>query len=390
MTGHLRKRGKKKNQWSIVIELGRDPKTDKRRQKWHSFEGTKTAAEAEKTRILHELQTGIYILSHKVTVAALLDRYVNRLKNAIGEDGGASWYENCEQFARLHLKPRLGSIPLKDLSAIHIEDCLDELRKSGNKRTGGGLAPRSIHLIQAFLHAALEQAVRWDLILRNPAARVEWPNLPKAKVNVLTLEQTRVLLDAARGSALYVPILLGVTCGMRRGECLALKWGHVDLDAGVLIVRQSLEQAMGTLTVKPPKSESGVRPITLPAAVVTAFRRHKAEQALERLQLGPAWQNIDLVCCQADGSYWSPQAITLRFRRLVAKLEIPRIRFHDLRHTHATHLLEANVQAKVVSERLGHSKIARTLDTYSHVMPSLQEDAARRVDTAFREAIGDL
>ena len=181
-----------------------------------------------------------------------------------------------------------------------------------------------------------------------------------------------------------MPILLAVTTGMRRGEILALRWKDVDLDAGTLAVQQTLEQTRKGLSFKAPKTARSRRTISLPSLTVEALRRHKVHQAEDRLSSpGIGRAEIDLVSSLRDGSPSSPRALTQEFKRLAKKLGFA-VRFHDLRHTHISHLLAEGVHPKVASERAGHASVAITLDTYSHVLPGLQEDAAARIDAALR------
>jgi integrase len=186
-------------------------------------------------------------------------------------------------------------------------------------------------------------------------------------------------------------VLLAVTTGLRRGEILALRWQDLDLEAGILSVRQSLEETKAGLAFKEPKSRKARRTVALPALAVEGLRRHRADQARARLMLGPGWQDNDLVCAQHDGRPLRPRSLTHAFVNLLRRrADLARVRFHDLRHSHATLLLRKNVHPKVVSERLGHSTVGITLDVYSHVVPGMQEEAARKIDAALRSAIAEI
>ena len=174
---------------------------------------------------------------------------------------------------------------------------------------------------------------------------------------------------------------------MRRGEILGLRWRSIDLDGGTLVVRESLSQTNEGVDFKAPKSGKG-RTVALPTIAVTALQAHKAEQARERLSLGPVYSNHDLVFAKADGQPWEPDSFTSAFAAFIRRSKLPRMSFHSLRHTHATLLLKQGIHPKVVSERLGHAKVGITLDIYSHVLPGMQEEAARRIDSVLRGAIG--
>ena len=207
-------------------------------------------------------------------------------------------------------------------------------------------------------------------------------------MSTLTAEQSTVLLAAIRHTRVYWPVLIALSTGMRRGEVLALRWKNVELDRGVVRVVESLEQTRsGGLRFKAPKTDRA-RAVTLPTFAVEDLRRRKREQAEELLALGIRLNGETLVCARADGEPHQPRSLTHEFTYLVARIsDLPRVRFHDLRHSHATQLLLAGVHPKVAQERLGHSTISTTLDLYSHVSATIQEDAAAQLDSAFRRAM---
>ena len=245
---------------------------------------------------------------------------------------------------------------------------------------------RHIHRI---LSAALGRAVEQQLIARNPceAFKKRLPKVERREMATLNAEQSARLLNAIRHTRVYWPVLIAFATGMRRGEILSLRWRNVDIERGSLWVVESLEQTRAGLRAKAPKSEKA-RAITLPAFAIDELRRLKHEQAEELLKLGVRQDGATLLCARVDGEPMQPRSLTHEFTRLVSRLkDIPRMRFHDLRHSDATALLTAGVHRKVAQERLGHSTIAVTLDLYSHVTATMQEDAATRLDAAFRGAI---
>jgi integrase len=239
------------------------------------------------------------------------------------------------------------------------------------------------------LRQALQQAVKWQLLARNPADAVEPPHPRRKEMLALDEPQIAMLLEAARPNRLlHLSVLLAVTTGMRRGEILALRWRDIDFEPGVLSVRQSLEETKAGLAFKEPKSEKARRTIALPELAIEGLRRRKADQARVKLMMGRSYEDHDLVCCQDDGRPLHPTSLTHVFVNLLRRRNLIRVRFHDLRHSHATILLRKGVHPKIVSERLGHSTVGITLDVYSHVMPGMQEEAARKIDVALRTAIG--
>src|SRR6516165_4152485 len=252
----------------------------------------------------------------------------------------------------------------------------------------GGLSPRTRRHIHRILRSALARAVEQQLLARNPADIFK-KRLPKVELRPMTTlnaEQAQHLLVAIGHTRVYWPVLLALATGMRRGEILALRWRNVDLEHGALRVVESLEQTKLGLRFKAPKNNKP-RTIALPAFAVEDLRRLKRQQAEELIALGVRQTGETLVCGRADGEPKSPLALSQEFARLVGRtMNIPRVRFHDLRHSYATQLLRDGVHAKVMSQRLGHSSVAITLDLYSHVDDPMESDAAARLDAAFHLA----
>jgi integrase len=206
-------------------------------------------------------------------------------------------------------------------------------------------------------------------------------------MQALDEHETAGLLSLFGETRLYVPVMLAVTTGLRRGEILGLRWSDLDLTEGVLTVVQSLEQTKDGLRFKPPKTHRSRRSIALPAITLETLRSHRAKQAAEKLSLGTAYEGNDLVCPRPGGSPWPPDMLSTAFAAFVRRSGLRHFRFHDLRHSHASHLLRAGVHPKIVSERLGHSTVGITLDTYSHLLPGMQENAAQLIDASIRSAI---
>ncbi len=184
-----------------------------------------------------------------------------------------------------------------------------------------------------------------------------------------------------------MPIFVAVTTGMRRGEILALRRADIDLGTKTISVRRSLEVTREGLNFKHPKTKKSRRSIAIADLLVEALGAHRRLQAEERLRFGPGYESHDLVCARPDGSPWDPRAFSKAFAALIEKSDVRRVRFHDLRHSHASQLLRQGVHPKIMSEWLGHATVATTLDRYSHVLPGLQEDAAAKVDSVLRASL---
>lgn len=379
MRGHIRERSP--GHWAIVLEV-RDEATGKRKRRWHSFKGTKRQAQDECARLITELNSGNAIEPNKATLSAFLARWLDHIKTQVTPKS----HERYAGIVNQNLVPALGSIKLTKLKPIQISAAYAAALESG-RRDGkeGGLSPRTVGHMHRVLKQALTQALKWKELTHNPADAVDPPQVGWKPMQTYSFAETAQMIEAMRGTSLHVPALLAVMCGLRRGEICALRWRNVDLIAASLSVVESLEQTRAGLRFKSPKSGKG-RSVALSQTVVDELRAHRTRRAEELLKLGTRLSDDDLVLGHADGSMISPIYISQQWARRVAKTKLARIRFHDLRHTHATHLLTGNIHPKIASERLGHSKVSITLDLYSHVIPGMQEDAAAMVDAALKSA----
>lgn len=296
-----------------------------------------------------------------------------------------------------HVIPRVGGVVLADLNAANFNRLYADLLRDGRIHHPGGLSPTSVRRIHAMLRKALNDAVRWGLLTRNVALLADPPPMRVVKaarrrgMQTWSPSELRDFLDSTREHELHTLWCVLAATGMRRSEILGLRWSEVDLAAATLTVRQTiLATAHGFQPQDDQKSEGSARTIHLDRRTVAQLRPHRAAQNEAKLALGSAWQNNNLVFPRADGSWWNPPAITLAFRRAVKRAGVRPIRLQDVRHTHASLLLAAGINPKVVSERLGHSSVAFTLDTYAHVMPGMQPEAAERfMELVHGPAAGD-
>lgn len=306
----------------------------------------------------------------RVTVAQFLDRWLE----AKAAQVRPKTLEQYRDFVRLHLKPALGRLRLSELRPDHLQGLYSQM-------LGRGLAPKTVRLCHATIRAALNDALRWGLIARNPALAATPPRPARRELRVWSAAEARRFLEAVAGARFEAAYYLAIYCGLRIGEIAGLRWEDIDLEAGRLRVRRTLRRVAGQgLVVGEPKSEAGRRQVVLPGPVVEALRRRRLAQKEERLLAGAAWTDSGYVFTTRTGGALDPQHLCDDFAERVAAAGLPRIRFHDLRHTCATLLLSAGVHPKVVQELLGHSQISITLDTYSHVLPTLQEQAARAME----------
>jgi integrase len=386
-TGHIRRRSA--GSWELRYSLATDPATGKRRVVTASVKGTRKDAARELRRLLRSLDTGEHVDPTRLTVRDWLTTWLA----AVREEVSPKSHERYAEIARHFLMPALGNLPLTKLAPSHIQQAYNGWA-TGGRRDGkdGGLSPLTRRHIHRILNSALARAVEQQVLARNPAEafKKRLPKVERREMTTLSADQSARLLAAIKHTRVYWPVLLALSTGMRRGEVFALRWKNVDLERGSLRVMESLEQTKAGIRFKAPKTDR-TRAITLPAFAVDELRRLKRQQAEELLMLGIRQSGETLVCARADGLPLQPQSLTHQFTRLISRVkDLPRVRFHDLRHSHATQLLLAGVHPKIAQERLGHATITTTLDLYSHVTETMQSDAAERLDAVFRPAINRL
>lgn len=382
MKGCIRKRSKNSKSWSVVVDAGRDPVTGKRKQVFRTVKGTKADAERELRAILTGLDSGLYIESTKQTVRQYLNTW---LQDYAKDNTSPRTFERYKEIVDKHLVPALGSIQLSKLHPQHIKAYYKKALSEGRRDGKGGLSARTVHHNHRILFQALKYAVKENIIARNVAEAVDPPRPVRKEMNIVGAEGLNRILEAAKDTPYYVLFYTSAYTGLRRSELLALRWHNVDLDYATISVVESLHRLHNQEFVfRQPKSNRSRRMIALSPSLAVLLREYKAEQAALKHSIGLVSGIRDLVFSQIDGSPIDPNSITKSFRKLVKSIGINGIRFHDLRHTHASLMLQQGIHPKIVSERLGHSSINITLDTYSHVLPGLQEAAALRFEEGLR------
>jgi integrase len=381
-TGSIRQRSK--GCFQIRYSLGIDPLTGKRDRIEIAHQGTCESAKKELRRLLKSVDDNQHVEPSKIKVGEFLTQWLATIKSRVSP----KTYERYDSLANHFIIPTLGACLLSKLDPSSIQQAYNKWETTGRRdKKAGGLAPRTRLHIHRVFKLALKHAARMRLIHRNPADDVMPPRARKATMATLTVEQSAILLDAIHETRLYWPVLLALATGMRRGEILALRWNNVDFENKTVRVVESLEQTKQGVRFKAPKTER-TRAVLLPGCIVEELQRLKEEQGRELQELGIEQTAVTVVCSGCDGKEQWPTTITHQFGKAVRKLpSLPKVRFHDLRHSHATQLLMAGVHPKIAQERLGHASITTTLDLYSHVTDTMQNDAVEKLDFAFRSAI---
>jgi integrase len=354
--------------WSYIIDLGRDT-SGKRRQMGRGGFPTKVAARSALQEVSSLLLTEVNV--QNMTVGDYLEIWLAG-KHAL-KPKTVSLYRSAID---LYLTPHLGHIGLLELRAHHLDRFYAAIAIGIRGRP---LNPSSIRRVHAALRSALNTAVKRRLIPYNPALHIELaPEIPH-RPQPWTAEQCQMFLSKSREDWLSALYRLMIVTGLRRGEAIGLRWEDVDFESQCLFVTQQITDIRGKLVVGTPKTRRGRRAVPVDVVTVDLLREHRRVQDAERAAWGSASRHQGLVFCREDGRPLRPEYVTRHFQALAMKAGLPSIRLHDLRHTNASLALAAGIDIKVVSERLGHSTMAVTADLYTHVVPSLGRDAAKRI-----------
>ena len=404
MRGHVRKRGEP-GSWEYIVDVGlaaaqrctacnkrvwieRRPKevcpkcgeslteTEERRRETKSGFATQKECQAAMNKLLVAVEQHNYSAPTRASVKDYLKKeWLPAVKATIRP----STYNSYVQHVDCHIVPHIGTVKLQKLSGSQVNALYAKLAESGRKDGKTGLSTMTIHHVHACLHKACKDAVRWGHISRNPLDAADPPRKKgdgSREMRTWTKEQLRAFLDAIadeRLSPLWHTIAM---TGMRRGEAIGLRWSDVDLENARLAVRRALIPSGREVIVSEPKTIKGRRVIALDPGTVEVLKAQAARQLDEQQEWDEAWVESGLVFTLENGEALDPESVSRYFRQAVKLSLLPPIRLHDLRHTHATLALQAGIHPKVVSERLGHATISITLDTYSHAIPALQEEAA--------------
>ncbi|GAB6158802.1 site-specific integrase [Desulfotomaculum varum] len=376
MPEHLEKRHK--GSWTIVIDLGRDPLTNKRKRLVRGFKGNKREAEKELARLINEYETGQYIKPSKIK----LGQYLLRWLEDYGRPNLApTTYYSYSKIIEKHIIPVLGNIILNKLQPMHLQQYYSQKLQT--------LSNRTVLYHHRVLKEALSHAVQWQLLSRNVADAVQAPKNKQKDIELPDLKNIDRLLNAAIEHRDYEIILCALFTGIRRGEILGLRWHDVDLKKNMIFVRNTLQRLPDKgLFFTEPKSKKSRRQILMPQFLSNILQNHRKRQLEEKLRLGQLYQDHNLVFPRPDGTPQDPGQLSHRFKDLVDNIGLSRLRFHDLRHFHATLLLSENINPKKVQERLGHQTISLTLDVYSHLIPSMQNEIAQKLDDIYGHRLG--
>lgn len=373
MAGQIINRGKRT--WLVRIYLGRGA-NGKRKYKNKTIHGTKDDAQKYLNAKLREKDLGILADAGNQTLNEFLDMW---LKTAVKPRVSLRTADNYKFLIEKYVKDAIGDIKLENLSRLGIEKIYADMQEKG-------LSARSVKHVHTTLKNALKQAVEWEYLQKNVAEYCKIPKVTRKERRVLSPDEANAFLDAASQFKQGLVFEFALLTGMRPEEYLALQWKDIDFERCTAQVRRALVKHKGSWSFEQPKTAKSNRTVSLPKPLVEKLRKHKIKQNTRRLKYGLVWQNYDLVFCGREGNPHDIRNLTYRFfRPILTKAGLPQIRLYDLRHTHATLLLIAEENPKIVAERLGHSTVLLTLDTYSHVIPTMQKQTTEKLEKMLYE-----
>lgn len=374
MTGQLIKRGE--NTWLVRIFLGRNAK-DIRKYFNKTIHGTKKDAQRYLTAKLREKDLGVFIEPASILLSEHLDKWLEDIaKPRIRENT----FESYSWLMKKYVRPKLGGLKLSDIQEHQIQQLYGEMSRKG-------LSPKTIRDTHFVLSSALKQAVKWKMLIQNPCDLCELPRVEKKEMKCFSVEEAKMFWDNLSQSKWCALFMLIIETGMRPEEYFGLQWNDINFEQKCLNIKRVVVERKkgGGFYFAETKTNKSRRRIPLSTPVLSALKNHRRNQLEERMKLGAGYQNLDLVFASQLGTPLQRKNFTDRhFKPLLEKCGLPKIRLYDLRHTMATLLLSEDVNPKIVQERLGHSSIVQTLDTYSHVLPTMQDEATAKLENLFK------
>ena len=387
VAGHIRKRGEN---YQIIIEFPPDAKTGKRNRKYKTLKNmNKKQAEKALRELIREYETNTHIEETTLTVGEWIDEWYKTFKEPTISQSTRRGYDTN---IRLIKASDIAEKTLQGINTIDIQAWINEIQQR-SPLTGKKISAKTVKNIYNVLNPAMKRAEDLELIRKNPCRGVSLPKCAKYEAEVYDDTEIQKLLEACKGTELELPITLAVTLGLRRGELLALRWENVDLDNMSIKICENMievdkETSPDRFIIKEPKSASGIRTIKITNILANLLKKQKVKCLENKLAIGDKYCNVDYVVCKEDGKNYLPNTFDKMFKRLLKNNGLKDIRLHDLRHTNATLMLKNGISAKEAQLRLGHADVSVTLGTYSHVLSSMEETTANKIEQSILMASG--
>ena len=375
----------KSGAWRITISMGKNLKTGKYEKYQETFHGSKKDCDRRIAELINQFEKGVNINPEKITFGEYMDIW---LKDYARKDLAPRTMIRHKGIIEMHLRPELGSIPLRKLTPAHLREyytkALAHGRKDKKKSKGTQLSGTTVLYHHRLIRKMLQDALKTELVYRNVADAVDAPKKEQPEIKPLLKQDVPKLLKVLRNTYLYIPTLIAIATGARQGEVLGLQWKDVNLKEKTIFFRQQLQRFMNSegefeMVLRPLKTKKSVRRMDIPDSLVSELQKHRLEQKKQCLAAGETWQEHGFVCCHQDGRPIIPFTLSSYFRVMARRAGLE-ISFHGLRHGHATELISAGMQMNAVRDRLGHSEVGITLNTYAHVTPNQQKEITRIAD----------
>ena len=389
VSGHIRKRVNKNNSisYQIIIELPISS-NGKRNRKYKTINGTKKQAEKVMRKMMDDLENHTYIEDNNVTVAEFVENWYKLYLTDLSPTTLKGYEYQIENYI---INQDIGKIRLQDLTTSDVQQWINSLYEE-SPLSNKPLSAKTVKNIYHNLCAAIDKAVVLELVKKNVCKAVSLPKVQKYTAEVYDEKEVQALLNAIKGTDMELPLMIDINLGLRRGELLGLKWKHIDFEKGLVSIEDNMvevkkEVSADRLLTKSPKSASGQRVIPISSALNEYLKKAHTDYLLRKLKMGKDFFDGDYVVCQENGKPYKPNSFTDKFNNFLKKNKLKHIRLHDLRHTNATLMLTQGISPKVAQMRLGHSDYSTTMNIYSHVLKSVETEAAEKIENAIFSSI---
>ena len=392
VSGHIRKRETKGGSpsYQIIVELPIDSATGKRNRKYKTVRGTKKQAEKVMREMMDDLENHTYVKDNKISVAEYLKIWFDLYLTDLSPTTLKGYEYQIENYI---INQDIGKIRLQDLTTSDVQRWINSLYDE-SPLSNKPLSAKTVKNIYHNLCAAIDKAVVLEYVKKNVCKAVSLPKVQKYTAEVYDEEEVQALLNAIKGTDMELPLMIDINLGLRRGELLGLKWKHIDFDKGLISIEDNMvevkkEVSADRVLTKSPKSASGQRVIPISSTLIEYLKKAHSEYLLKKFKMGKDFFDGDYVVCQENGKPYKPNSFTDKFNNFLKKNNLKHIRLHDLRHTNATLMLTQGISPKVAQMRLGHSDYSTTMNIYSHVLKSVETEAAEKIENVIFSSIAN-